>query len=427
MKTLQNQGQGSAAGSMLLMLLVLMAWHSPTLPAQTPPPEQPPALIDFEEEYSIEPSDLAACQSRLHRIHEALEWHRERNQGALPDQLSDLLGFYLPNTSLLICPFVERTGRSKGWRYGFRSEVWSDQQTSYAYEFSQSPLSLYGTSRTTLHEYKLRQVQFLNRSGVNGGMVPIVRCFAHRPVLNLSYAGSLYTSDIHWEDLPVLRQAGIDHHDLIANVLFADRIRDQMKQIQYPPRDPACAPEQLDLSAHYNATLTMAWHPYPPENSLSELPHGLCAFGDLTYDVRGVIQLKSQMLTPPFPKEILGIAVRQQCRRIHFLHATAFEETPNTRIGHYLVRYIDGQEQEIPIVYGRDVQDWWFDPRATASPGTGSVVWTGENEPTRTRGMGLRLFHSQWDNPRDQVEVLSIDYLSAMTASAPFLIAITIE
>jgi hypothetical protein len=46
------------------------------------------------------------------------------------------------------------------------------------------------------------------------------------------------------------------------------------------------------------------------------------------------------------------------------------------------------------------------------------------HNPVRTR---LRLFQTSRDNPRPDLEVVSFDFVSAMTTSAPFLIAVTVE
>ena len=43
------------------------------------------------------------------------------------------------------------------------------------------------------------------------------------------------------------------------------------------------------------------------------------------------------------------------------------------------------------------------------------------------KGSTLRLYLSSYENPRPDVEVVSIDYVSAMTQAAPFLVAMTIE
>jgi hypothetical protein len=42
------------------------------------------------------------------------------------------------------------------------------------------------------------------------------------------------------------------------------------------------------------------------------------------------------------------------------------------------------------------------------------------------RGAALRLYVSSWDNPRPEAQLATLDYVSAMTDSAPILIAITV-
>jgi hypothetical protein len=419
-----NQNRGFAL--QLAVLLVLMCGPA-MLQAREISSEQPPAVIDLSPEYSTEPADREACRLQLHRIQEALDWYRESNDNVYPPSLTDLLGIYLTDVTILTCPFVARTGSSREWRHGLRAEVWDDQQTMYTYEFSRNAMHLYGKLETTPHDYKLRQIEFLNQKGADGGVVPVVRCFAHRPVLNLSYSGIVYQSDIHWEDRPEFTRLGITHDDLMESSLFADEIRNSMRRLDYPPRDPLCGPGHLDLTSHYNAALTMAWHPASPGNDLTDLPRGLQDLDAHTYDVRGVIQLKGNRLRFPFPEQITGIEVGRSCRRIHFLHATAFEELTGTRIGHYLIRYVDGLEREVPILYGRDVEDWWYDLKPGQPATACTVAWRGSNEPTRAQGMGIRLYHSEWENPREKVEIASIDFVSAMTDSGPFLVAITVE
>src|SRR6185503_6958505 len=65
---------------------------------------------------------------------------------------------------------------------------------SYAYEFC---LQRWYVPGWTTRTYKEHQMQLVGMS------VPIVRCFAHRPILNLGFDGSLYPTPINrdWEDL----------------------------------------------------------------------------------------------------------------------------------------------------------------------------------------------------------------------------------
>ncbi len=126
------------------------------------------------------------------------------------------------------------------------------------------------------------------------------------------------------------------------------------------------------------------------------------------------------------PDPFVGIPVRQTCRRLHFLHAAINARVrKGTQIGIYLVHYADGQQQEIPIVVGKDLADWWKPPN---EPKAASVeVWEGTNEASREEGWTIRLFKTAWENPLDEIAVKSIDFLAADFIASPFLVAITVE
>jgi hypothetical protein len=70
---------------------------------------------------------------------------------------------------------------------------------------------------------------------------------------------------------------------------------------------------------------------------------------------------------------------------------------------------------------------WWYEVKRPTQAKAADIVWTGMNDATRKRGVGMRLFQSHWDNPLPEVEIESIDFVSSLAHSAPFLIAITTE
>jgi len=53
------------------------------------------------------------------------------------------------------------------------------------------------------------------------------------------------------------------------------------------------------------------------------------------------------------------------------------------------------------------------------------VVWTGSNRLLARKGCKLQLYLTTIENPRPENVVRSLDYVSAMIDSAPFLIALT--
>ncbi|HYG34598.1 MAG TPA: hypothetical protein VEC99_07440, partial [Clostridia bacterium] len=198
-----------------------------------------------------------------------------------------------------------------------------------------------------------------------------------------------------------------------------------------PARLPQAPRNLIDLSDYYNAALVQSWHPGPMmgNNSLEVLPSGLLQLGGSVFDVRGIVQLAGKELfrSGPggkvYPQQITGIQIGQRCHLLHFLHAAGWNSRDGTRIGSYIVRYADDSEQTIPIIYGEDVRDWNSGADASEKLKSGMIVWRGVNRAD----MRVRLFKSTWVNPQPEAEITSIDYVSTMASSAPFLLAITAE
>lgn len=193
-----------------------------------------------------------------------------------------------------------------------------------------------------------------------------------------------------------------------------------------PQRFPGAPPNMIDLTEYYNAPLSKTWHPGTPNNTLEALPTGVLQFGTVFFDVRGVVQLSGKQLEKAggrYPQGILGIKVGQPCRELHFLHASGWRSKDGTRLGSYVLHYENGAEQVIPIVYGEDVRDWIEESDPSNNLRRANLVWNVQNRA----GYRIRLFKTSWVNPFPDVEITSIDYVSAMAEAAPFLIAITAE
>lgn len=191
-------------------------------------------------------------------------------------------------------------------------------------------------------------------------------------------------------------------------------------------RSPKRLPRVLDLSRHYNADLTNAWH-FPSGRgpaTLRALPQGVQEFGGIPFDVHGVLQLASARTgrNPSWPEQATDIPLGIRCRALHFLHATGWVVPEGTSIGAYWVRYADGSALEIPIVYGEHLREWHGRADRKAEIKAGQLAWQDGNPGTKRR-----LFQCRWENPRPEAEVRTIDFVSAMTDCFPFLIAITVE
>ena len=153
---------------------------------------------------------LEACSRQLEKIGKALAAY-EKEQGKLPDQLSDLHPRYLPDRKVFHCPADPSEGQpARRWLH-------RDPKLpiSYSYEFSAdesrglpTPLGPFpkpdiGDAWGSNRHVGVRQQYFF------GEQVPTVRCFHHKPehsdeqkVLNLSRDGRVYRSGGTWEDHP---------------------------------------------------------------------------------------------------------------------------------------------------------------------------------------------------------------------------------
>jgi WD40 repeat protein len=193
-------------------------------------------------------------------------------------------------------------------------------------------------------------------------------------------------------------------------------------------RDPSTPKELLDLSAYYTSTLDENWHPGNGSSDLANLPHGLQTLGGVRFDLRGLIQVGSGTRGGlPYPRETRGIIVDLSCERLHFVHSAvmAFDIKEGTEIGSYLVHYQDKKTVEIPIVFGRDVADW-FSQKNENLPAL-TLAWSGENEASRSAGRTIRLFKSTWENPRPTIPITHFDFMATHHRAAPFLVAVTAE
>jgi WD40 repeat protein len=150
----------------------------------------------------------------------------------------------------------------------------------------------------------------------------------------------------------------------------------------------------------------------------------------IPFDIRGVIQLDGgalQRSAREFPAVVQAIAVGQPAARLHFLQGTGWQTRDGTPIGFYQVHYSDGSLERIPIIYGEDVRDWWFQQEEPLTATRSRLAWTGTNQSSENRGMSLRLYLSTWDNSTPEKVIERIDYASTLSSCAPFLIALTAE
>ncbi len=194
------------------------------------------------------------------------------------------------------------------------------------------------------------------------------------------------------------------------------------------PRSALATSAQIDLSRQFNALPTESWHdPSNIGNNLSALQVGLQTLAGARFDIRGVVQVASantESFLRGFPRRIDRIPVHRACRKLAFLMGAGWIDPDGVQIGQFVLHYTDGQTKILPIIYGRDVRDWWNSQAITSGS---TVAWTGENVATRAEHSKIRLFKNVRDNPLPGARIETIDFVSTMQGSAPFLLAITLE
>jgi hypothetical protein len=180
----------------------------------------------------------------------------------------------------------------------------------------------------------------------------------------------------------------------------------------------------IDLGDYYNAGLRTNWLGGEiQDRTLANLPTNVNVFHGVTFRVEGLIQLQGIALkqrAPWYPDSVKGIPVQMTCSNLHFFQGTAWSVADGSKIGAYVIHFADESQVEFPIIYGTDVRNWSFNDKDSYQ--TTKTVWSSKQRPIFSR-----LYASTWRNPKEDVEITSIDFISLETDCAPFLLAITAE
>jgi hypothetical protein len=241
-----------------------------------------------------------------------------------------------------------------------------------------------------------------------------------RPLqINLNRTGSQFQTEL----LPADRNAVEWTYRLVPDPRNQDR--------PAPSKDEPIPPELrqrltfLDLTLRGNDFLANG--PGEGGNDLNRLPRGVHKLGDAYFRIgESMVHVQGQIRSD-LPQAIKGIKVGAQGQTLHILHATQYRVDPGTLIGAYIVHYVDGSSERIPIIYGRSLVDWWRFRGSNAEPAEAKVAWTGSNDTTDLNpGLTIRLFAMTWTNPHPEKAIATLDVLSAGKQCDPFLVAMTL-
>jgi hypothetical protein len=365
------------------------------------------------------------CKANLNRIFEAIvEYQRVRH--TWPRLLSDLHPEFISDLNSFICPSILHNGTLGTDPPQFRSEVLEDPiPTTYTYEFNLKRYPLWAGLEVTDQDFKLGQMK------VVGSNVPIVRCMEyHYPNLALTVGGGIFeTKGMDWEGRK-------DREDLLPHIVFRHLAPIPGRFVEgIQPRDAGVDASLIDLSRHYTSGIRTPWLWRNRGHDFSGLKMGTVRFDNVpvSFDVRGVIQLTSTNMRSPFSERADGISISRRARYLHFIEGAVLGEinsrrdtlVPGAVIGRYDIHYVSGQPLSIPIRYGDDVLI--CDDTSDLPTHQARVAWEGFSRPPKSSPRQIRLYHQRWENPRPDVVIKSLDFVSNMAGPAPFLVAVTVE
>jgi len=168
------------------------------------------------------------------------------------------------------------------------------------------------------------------------------------------------------------------------------------------------------------------------------LPQGRQHFAGVEYDiyemptspVPQVLMLGGRGLPKDLPGEITGIPVRCKADALFFLHAARLDRRLNERerrehrqfvLFKYVVRYADGQTEEVPVYSEIDI-DHYVQQHPKALPGA-QIAWTRPYEGSSDHAAA---YAKQWNNPRPDVEIAFVDMVYVeKDRGVPVLLALT--
>lgn len=393
-----------------------------------------------------------ACAREMRKTFEALQAWRRRHGGGYPDRLVDAkLAALLPARGA-VCPTVigEALNADPSHRLLTSRGPGGDPIGTYEYELS----AHVGVRRewlpTNAPPYRRADVkkELLRRAAHE--QVPILRCSSHgegadggRGWRNLTVTGAYYGSDGYWEarwfeDVPYCCRD--------ANVLFG---------LRGPPFHSGLAPgleDAVDLRAWVTAFGDHPWwwtFPMFGEGAdrqfaadlrrLFDGSHGRIAqVGGESWWLDGLVQLQGR-ITNDWGRmyreptrwttvwERTGLPVGRRFREAAWLQGTVWEDVEGRRVGELVWRYADGGTERVPIVYGRNTARFWReagDPDGIVE--AVSPVWE-VHEAAAEVGVDrrVRLYRQSWVNPRPDIEVRTLDFVSDRESPAsPFLVSL---
>lgn len=403
------------------------------------------------------------CDRAMRKTFESLQSWRRVHGGNYPDRLADLASAGLIPRDGAICPEVVREAATAdpAHRLMTSRREGGDPEGLYEYEMSDKVDNWKGGVRwlpTNSQPYTRKELksELLRRQFFE--QVPILRCSSHRasaPVefkserivfRNLTVEGETYWSGAYWE---LNWLADVPYCCREANVLFG---------LKGPPfhtvRAPAL-PGALDLRPW---SCAFGDHPWWWNFPLFDEKPNLQTAPDLKpfYEERhgrvmdlvgtkwwldGVVQLQGRinpeertMYQEPcilaFVRAREGLPIGRTFHKASWIQGTLWSAPAGATTGWLVWYYTDGGVERVPLIYGKTTARFWGDlDQVESEKGFPEPMWRHHQTAADVgKERWLRLYQQDWINPRPNVQVTSVDFVSNTNSpAAPFLIAVNLS
>ena len=167
------------------------------------------------------------------------------------------------------------------------------------------------------------------------------------------------------------------------------------------------------------------------------LPSGEQSFAGTTF----FIPDESQLTTPTVMalsgktaelevNQIKNIPVNRKAKNLAFLQAYHLNNNnikKGEQLFHYRVHYVDGSYADIPVKWAVHIEDWLSGPDQLHNLEKASLAWNQAVLKKRGGSQQIRLYNMEWENPKPDIEIESIDIFNDMEYQdgAPAIFAIS--
>jgi len=130
-----------------------------------------------------------------------------------------------------------------------------------------------------------------------------------------------------------------------------------------------------------------------------------------------------------FVWERLGLPVDRTFKRASWLQGTLWVAPTRDVVGWLIWHYADGLTERAAVAYGADTARFWADAQQLKDEaGYPEPAWKHHQSVEEVmRERWLRLYKQSWDNPRPDVPVKSVDFVSNTNSpAAPFIVSINV-